>query len=74
MKRLGSVMEMLKNYGTHAQRVVPHLEETVHYFENDEHKIGYPKKNSLMKAEIVRKAIKEIKASKLRPKLIQISK
>lgn len=73
MVRLGPVMEMLKNYGVHAQRVIPHLEETVHYFENDEHKKGYPQKNSLLKAEIVRKAIKAIKASKERPPLIQIS-
>ncbi len=73
MVRLGPVMDMLKNYGVHAQRVIPHLEETIHYFENDEHKKGYPQKNSLMKAEIVRKAIKAIKVSKQRPKLIQIS-
>jgi len=45
----------------------------VRYFENDEHKKGYPKKNSLLKAEIVRQAVKEIKASKQRPPLIRIS-
>jgi len=71
--RLSPVMDMLKNYGVHAQRVIPHLEEAVRYFENDEHKKGYPKKNSLLKAEIVRQAIKEIKASKQRPPLIRIS-
>jgi len=68
--RIVQIMELLKNYGAHAQRVIPHLEETANYFENDEK--GFPKAMSQLKAKIVREAIKEIKASKKRPKLIQI--
>ncbi len=69
--RIIKVMEMLKNYGAQAQRVIPHLEETADYFQN--HEKGFPKKLSQQKAAVVRETIKEIKASKDRPKLIKVT-
>jgi hypothetical protein len=70
-KRIGQVMKMLEAYGAHAQRVIPQLEATAKYFENDEP--DFPKRLSLDKATVVREAIKQIKASKERPPLIRIS-
>ncbi|MGI9244418.1 MAG: DUF6288 domain-containing protein, partial [Verrucomicrobiales bacterium] len=70
-KRINVVMEMLKSYGAHAQRVIPHLEETATYFETSEE--GFPKRLSLGKAKVVRETIGEIKASMERAELIQIS-
>jgi hypothetical protein len=69
--RIIEVLDMLKKYGAHAQRVIPHLEETANYFDNNEE--GFPKKLSQQKAEIVREAIKQIKASKERPSLIKVA-
>jgi len=70
-KRIIVVMAMLKRYGVHAQRVIPHLEETVLYFAAN--KDGLPMQMSQDKANVVREAIKEIKASKERPPLIRVS-
>jgi hypothetical protein len=70
-KRIVQVMKMLETYGAHAQRAIPHLEETANYFENAEE--GFPRKLSLEKAQLVRETIKEIKTSEERPQLIQIS-
>ena len=64
-------MDMLKSYGAHATRVIPQLEETIDYFENFEK--DFPKRLSQDKANVVRKAIEEIKASKERPPLTEIS-
>ena len=70
-KRIIPVMKMLKQYGAHAQRVIPHLEETAKYFENEEQ--NFPKHLSKEKAKVVREAIAEIEASMKRPKLVPIS-
>ena len=66
-KRIVTVMNMLESYGAHAARVIPHLEATANYFENEE--TDFPKKLSRDKARIVREAIKRIAASSDMPKL-----
>lgn len=68
--RIIPVMNMLKKYGAHAQRVIPHLEETARYFDGGE--LSFPRRLSADKAKIVRATIKEIKASKELPKLRKI--
>jgi hypothetical protein len=68
--RTPEFLEMLKRYGAHAQRVIPELEKTVDYFENDEE--DFPKWASQKKAAAVREAIQEIKEMKERPKLIRL--
>jgi len=70
--RIVGIMELLKNYGAHAQRVIPDLEKTANYYQNDEK--DFPKTLSQLKAKIVREGIEEIKASKKRPKLIHATK
>lgn len=70
-KRIINVMQMLESYGAHAQRAIPHLEETAIYFEQREE--GFPRRLSLDKAQVVRETIKKIKASEERPELIGIS-
>ena len=60
-------MKMLESYGGHAQKVIPELEQTAEYFENEEE--DFPKKLSLNKARIVRETIAKIQASKDKPKL-----
>ena len=69
-KRIARVMELLVSYGAHASRVIPSLKETIHYFENDEP--DFPKRLSLQKAQVVKDAIAEIKASQERPELISL--
>lgn len=66
-KRIVQVMKLLQSYGAHAQRVIPQLEATASYFENQEQ--DFPKKLSLEKANIVREAIKKIAASEHQPTL-----
>ena len=66
-KRIVTVMKMLESYGSHAQKVIPELEQTAEYFENEEE--DFPKKLSLNKARIVRITIAKIQASKDKPKL-----
>ena len=68
--RIIPVMNMLKKYGAHAQRVIPHLEKTARYFDGGE--ADFPRRLSKDKAKIVRDTIKEIKASTNRPKLRKI--
>lgn len=69
-KRIIKVMELLKSYGAHGQRVIPMLEDAIDYFENKEK--NFPKRLGQFKAKTVSDAIKEIKASKERPKLRSI--
>ncbi|MFT5633623.1 MAG: hypothetical protein ACI9SQ_001344 [Rubritalea sp.] len=71
-KRIHEIIKLLKNYGAHSQRAIPKLEAAIHYFENDEP--DFPKRLSMGKAQDVREAIKAIKASKERPKLIKVGK
>jgi len=66
-RRIKRVLEMFKPYGSHAKRVIPQLEATAKYFEKEE--VGFPRKMSLEKAELVREAIKQIKTSTDKPKL-----
>ncbi|MFK7909965.1 MAG: acetylesterase, partial [Akkermansiaceae bacterium] len=68
--RIVKIMELMKSYGAHGKRVIPMLEDAIDYFENKEK--DFPKRLSMQKAQAVRDTIKEIKASKERPKLISI--
>ncbi|MBT8044525.1 MAG: HEAT repeat domain-containing protein, partial [Verrucomicrobiae bacterium] len=65
------LLEMLKPYGAHAQRVIPQLENAVDYFESREE--DFPKWASEVKAKAVRKAIAEIKARTDKPKLLKLN-
>ena len=69
-RRIVKVMEMLKSYGSHGKRVIPQLEATAKYFENEEK--DFPRHLSLGKAKLVRETIKYIKASTDKPKLIYL--
>ena len=68
--RVPGYIEMLKNYGVHAQRAIPLLEKALYYFENEEQ--DFPEWGSKKKADAVRKGIEEIKALKAKPKLIEL--
>jgi len=68
--RVTKYIGMLKNYGAHAQRAIPQLEQAIHYFENEEE--GFPKHLSLKKAEDVRQGIREIQKLKDKPKLTKL--
>ena len=68
--RIKKVMDLLKTYGAHGERVIPDLEKTIHYFENDEP--DFPKRLSLQKAQVVKETIEAIKASDERPELISL--
>jgi hypothetical protein len=70
-KRIVKVMELLKMYGAHANRVVPQLEAAAKYFQDGEP--NFPRHLSLGKAELVRKTIGEIKASTDEPELIPLN-
>lgn len=67
---LPAYLALLNNYGAHAQRAIPSLEKSIHYFENEEK--DFPKALSLQKAEMVRKAIEQIKAAKDQPELLKL--
>ena len=69
-KRVPKVLDILKSYGAHAQRVVPDLQRVADYFENEEER--FPKKLSLGKAQSVREAIAVIRLSTDRPELIRL--
>ncbi len=64
------LLEMLKPYGAHAQRVIPQLEETAEYFETAEE--DFPKWASEKKAKAVREAIEEIKQRTDKPELVEL--
>lgn len=70
-KRIIGILKLLESYGTHAQRVIPMLEETADYFENREE--GFPKRLSQDKARYVRETIANIKASTDTPRLIELN-
>ncbi len=69
-RRLPDLMNMLKEYGAHAKRVIPLLEKTAAYFEGGE--ADYPMSHSKRKAALVRKTITEIKGLTATPKLIKL--
>ena len=64
--RVIKVLNMLKKYGAHAQRVIPHLEETARYFDKEP---NFPQRLRVVKAKAVRDTINELKAMKERPAL-----
>ncbi len=68
--RIVKIMDLLKTYGVHGQRVIPQLKAHIQYFENDEP--DFPRELSLSKARLLRNTIKEIEASKDEPKLIEL--
>ena len=68
--RVPEVLEILKNYGAHAQAFLPELRQTAEYFDHDEP--DFPKHLSRQKAAAVREAIREIEASRVRPALVRI--
>ncbi|MDG2124765.1 MAG: DUF6288 domain-containing protein [Verrucomicrobiales bacterium] len=70
-KRIVTVMKMLESYGTHASRVIPHLEATAKYFTSDE--TGFPRRLSLDKAKVVRDTIETIEASTDTPELRELN-
>lgn len=70
-KRILTVLKLIESYGAHAQRVIPSLKDTAHYFENNEE--GFPKKLSLGKAVDVKKSIAKIMAFTNKPTLIKLN-
>ncbi len=70
-KRIVDVMKWLKQYGAHAQRVIPQLESMAIYFETGEE--DFPKRVSLEKAKVVRETIMEIERLKNEPELMKLN-
>ncbi|MCH7226898.1 DUF6288 domain-containing protein [Haloferula sp. A504] len=68
-KRVPKYIEMLKRYGTHAQRAIPLLEKAEYYFEHVE---DFPKWAKEEKLAALRKGIREIKALKKTPELVEL--
>jgi len=71
-KRIDQILGMLEQYGAHAQRVVPRLEATAAFFEDEEQ--DFPRHLSLAKAQRVREAIATIEASTDEPELIHLER
>ena len=69
-KRQPVVLKMLESYGAHAQRVLPQLEATANYIENDP--ADYPRQLSREKARGLRESIERIKAATDKPQLMSI--
>ena len=78
-KRVPQVLKILLEYGAHAKRVVPKLEEAAQYFQKRENAVtGFPKVLSLGKAKAVRETVARLKTmddkDKDKIKLISIAK
>jgi len=71
-KRIVKIMEMLKTYGAHGQRVVPRLEAVATYFEEEEE--DFPRHLSLGKAKVVRETIAAIEALTDEPRLFHLER
>ncbi len=69
-KRIPTIMTAIQSYGTHAQAVIPQLEQLADVLEKGEP--GFPKPLSLQKAKNVRETIEQIKASSETPPLISL--
>ncbi len=69
-KRVPKYIEMLKRYGTHAQRAIPLLEEAEHYFELED----FPQWAKEEKLASLRKGIREIKELKETPPLVELER
>ena len=65
--RTPEILTVLVSYGVQAQPIIPQLNETAALFEKGEK--DFPNHLSKQKAKAVRKAIKQIEASKDRPEL-----
>ena len=70
-KRTPEILKILLTYGSHAKAAIPTLERAAIFFEVDEKDL--PKTLSLRKAADIREAIRTIKASNDRPKLIRLN-
>ena len=68
--RTPELMKILLCYGSHANVVVPELEQIAHYFEKEEP--DFPKNLGLQKAKSVRDTINAIEASTDTPTLIKL--
>lgn len=71
-KRTPHALTILESYGAHAQAVLPELERIAAAFEKGES--DFPKKVSRQKADIVRKAIGEIRQLEASPPLISLER
>ncbi len=69
-KRTPDLMQILLEYGAHAQAVVPELRRLADYFANDEP--DFPRHLMQQKAKTVREAIAAIEAATARPELISL--
>ncbi len=65
--RTPEILEVLDAYGSEAQSVIPHLEETAALFDKGE--VNFPKNLSKQKAKAVRDAVQKIKSAKDHPEL-----
>jgi hypothetical protein len=68
--RVPEVLQILREYGAHAQAFAPELLRIADYFERDEP--DFPKQLSLQKAKAVRDAVADIRAAESRPALVRI--
>jgi hypothetical protein len=68
--RTPEILDILKMYGAHAQRLLPELREIASVFDQGE--VDFPRKLSKQKAKAVRDAIQIIEAATDRPKLTRI--
>ncbi len=68
--RTPEILEILLNYGVHAQSAIPSLERAAAFFEAGE--VDFPMNLSQQKAAAVRAAIVKIQSSEDRPELIRI--
>ncbi len=71
-KRIGTIMKMLESYGVHGRRVIPQLEATANYFENEE--MDFPRRLSRDKARTVRQSIVNLQAATDEPDLIYLER
>jgi hypothetical protein len=69
-KRIKKVLTLLESYGAHARRVLPELEKTARYF--DEEEKNFPRRLSRQKAQAVRESMQRISASDHRPRLLRL--
>jgi hypothetical protein len=65
--RTPEILRILDEYGSAAQRILPHLKETASLFERGE--VDFPKRLSEQKARAVRQQIEKIEAAEDRPEL-----
>jgi hypothetical protein len=68
---LPKLLNMLKRYGTHAQRAIPSLQQTIVFLENPDR--DFPHSLGLKMAELVRTEIENIKQLQQTPALIELN-